>query len=90
MTMMTKVTKNGINNSLCDMSVRLFSSGSAHLMRNMLMMSSAGRAGMSVAPNGLNQRCKYHNYLLLESEEVLRRVSGCLLIPGRPGVTDRT
>jgi len=46
MTMMTKVTKNGLNNSLHGMSGRLFSSGSAHLIRNVLMvMSYAGKVG---------------------------------------------
>gem|GEM_PF-6087761 len=67
MIMMIKVTKNRINNSLRGMSVRLFSSRSAHLIRNVLMVISyVGRVGRSAASNGLNQQCKYHNYLLPE------------------------
>ncbi len=83
MTMMTKVTKNGINNSLRGISVRLFSLGSAYLIRNVLMvMSCAGRVGSSAASSGLNQRCKHRNYLLLESEGGRRVVDACLYVAG--------
>lgn len=45
MTMMTKVTKNEINNSLRGISVGLFSPGSAYLIRNVqILMIIVGRA----------------------------------------------